>query len=81
MSNHLFSVSVASQPRKMEDREATPLSEQPGEVVMDRTEVEPNPAPEPESLKSKLMAHYKKGMKKPPAPKSLRSPLAPEIVD
>ena len=63
-----------------EDRKGLLSDDQPGEITMDRSEVDPNPRPAPESLRSKLTAHYQKGMKKP-ATKLLSSPLAPEIVD
>ncbi|GFO26285.1 palmitoyltransferase [Plakobranchus ocellatus] len=64
----------------MEHVEMPTVDEQPCDVTMDRSDVDPNPSPPRESLRSKLKAHYEKGMKKP-KPKLFSSPLAPELVD
>ncbi|CAL1533221.1 unnamed protein product [Lymnaea stagnalis] len=67
----------------MEDYDCSPslLQTQPGEIEMERTEHSLLPPPPVlESLRSKLLAHYKKGVNKPSL-KILSSPLTPETVN
>ncbi|GFR63318.1 palmitoyltransferase [Elysia marginata] len=60
--------------------ECQTLAEQPGDLVMDRSEVGSKPKPHKDSLREKLRAHYQKGMNKRRA-KSLSNPLTPEIIN